>query len=446
MADGIIVPTKKVRFLNEKNLETIPLMPLSVRWHLNAHLAALMNGHACVSTKVVSIGAGALGSQITNNLWRGGFGEWVIADGDNFDAHNPARHLFDSQAVGLPKANVQAQLMQAVFPDRPAPSAIVCDYLSPGKNEALLTTALKEAGLILDFSASVTVERALSVDTRSEARRMSAFLNQRGDESVMLVEDVTRKNRLIWLEALYYRAVATEPLLTGHFDEVDAVAHRYGNGCREISAVVPQDGVALHAGLLAHAIRLAAEDPKASIIVRRWSPRLGSVTAVEVFVAEPLVITTADWTILIDPIVVRGIAELRAKYLPKETGGVLVGVVDRSQLTISVTGLIPAPSDSIAWPTSFIRGSNGLAAAVRRLGVRSLGNIVYVGEWHSHPDACDATPSMQDVAAVSLCSANTRADGLPALMMIVAKPDIGFVIQPLNGDKLYVTKIPHPKS
>jgi hypothetical protein len=442
----LYIPTKKERFLDKTLLKKISLIPLSVRWHLTAGKAARMNGSAVMSKKLVAIGAGALGSQTTNNLWRGGFGEWTIVDGDDFDAHNPARHLFNSDAVGHPKAKVQSSLMQAVFPDRTEPAALACDYLAPDKEEKALTTALKDADIILDFSASVTVERTLSADTRSTARRMSAFLNQRGDESVLLVEDAKRKNRLIWLEALYYRALTRDPQLAGHFDDANAVAHRYGNGCREISAIVSQDGVALHAGLLSQAIRSAAEITSASITIRRWSKKSGSVAAIEVPVVPPISVSSADWEILIHPDVVREIAELRAKNLPNETGGVLVGVVDRTLHTIIVTGLLPAPPDSKAWPTSFIRGSIGLFAAVGRLGKRSLGNIVYVGEWHSHPDACDATPSAQDVAAVAICAPNTRADGLPTLMMIASKTEIGFVIQPLDSDILHLTKITHPKS
>jgi hypothetical protein len=109
---------------------------------------------------------------------------------------------------------------------------------------------------------------------------------------------------------------------------------------------------------------------------------------------------------------------------------------------IAVTGMMPAPSDSDAWPTSFIRGSNGLAFAVSRVGRRSLGNIVYVGEWHSHPDGCDATPSAQDEVAIALCSPNTRADALPTLMLIVAAEETGMVLVPVEADVLQLTKIP----
>lgn len=442
--EGLLyVPKKKELFLDVQRLRDTPLIPLSVRWHLTARTAAGMNGHNASPAKIVCIGAGALGSQITNNLWRGGFGEWTIVDEDDFDAHNPARHLFSSDAVGLPKAKELTRMMAAVFPDRSIPAAIVCDYLAPGEQEGALTAAMKQADLIFDLSASVTVERTLAADQRSTARRISAFLNQRGDESVLLIEDSGRKNDLFWLEALYYRAVTTDPKLLGHFDDAGAVQHRYGNGCREISTVVPQDGVALHAALLAHTIRQVAAKSEAAISVRRWSRDLGAVTSVDVSVTEPFIVEAAGWRVLIHHDVLKESAGLRGKNLPRETGGILVGVLDRTQRTIAVTGLLPAPSDSEAWPTSFIRGSNGLSAAVDRLRKRSLENVIYVGEWHSHPESCDATPSGQDVAAVAICSPNTRADGLPTLMMIVAAEEIGFVVQPVDGNKLWITKIAH---
>lgn len=438
----LFVPKKQEQFLDPDQLTKIRLIPLSVRWHLTAVSAAVMNGHVASTTKIVSIGGGALGSQLTNNLWRGGFGDWTVVDDDLLDAHNPARHLFDSHAVGLPKAKSLVRKMEAVFPDRPPPTAIVCNYLAPGEQAAALGAAMKDAELILDFSASVTVERTLSVDATSSARRMSAYLNQRGDESVLLVEDAQRENQLFWLEALYYRAVTTDPKLAGHFDSMETVAHRYGNGCREISAVVPQDGVALHAGLLAHEVRRAAASRDAAITIRRWSRESGGVTAVDVPVAKPLMTDAAGWRVLIHPEVLQELAALRAKSLPAETGGIMVGVVDRTLRMIAVTGIFPAPSDSEAWPTSFIRGANGLSAAVDRLSKRSLRNVIYVGEWHSHPEGCDATPSVQDVAAVAICAPNTRADGLPTLMMIVAAHEIAFVVQATDENKLWIIKNP----
>ncbi|WP_438479701.1 ThiF family adenylyltransferase [Oleiharenicola lentus] len=441
---ALYVPKTKELFMDPSRLKTVQILPLSVRWHLNPESAAAMNGHRSSSLKIVSIGAGALGSQVSNNLWRGGFGEWTIVDDDHYEAHNPARHLFSSEAVGLPKAAVLAKTMAAVFPDRPEPGHLVCNYLSAGTEAGKLSMALKSAELILDFSASVTVERRLAVDEQTNARRASVFLNQRGDESVLLIEDTERHQNLFWLEALYYRAVAYDPHLRGHFDDAGAVAHRYGNGCREISTVVPQDGVALHAAQLSHAIRKASAARQAAVVVYRWSRDTGATTVVSVPMASPYAVTSAGWQILLHPEVVIRLAALRGENLPNETGGVLMGLVDRTHRSIAVVGLMPAPSDSMVWPTSFSRGSNGLSAEVARLGKRTLGNLTYLGEWHSHPEGCDSSPSAQDVIAVAMCAPNTRADALPTLMMIVAADDVSFVLQPTDEDKLYLTKIHLP--
>ena len=261
---------------------------------------------------------------------------------------------------------------------------------------------------------------------------MSAFLNQRGDESVLLVEDAGRKTDLFWLESEYMRAVAFDDNMLGHFDNVEAVGHRYGNGCRDISATVPQDGIALHAGLLSHRIRQLSSKFLAAVVVSRWSRDTGAVSVVNVTVMAPIVVEIAGWRILLHPDVMNALTRQRAKNLPNETGGILVGIVDRTQRSLAVLGMMPAPPDSDAWPTSFVRGSNGLAAAISKITKRTLGNVTYVGEWHSHPDGYGATPSVPDIAAVDICTPNTHADGLPTLMLIVAEKEARIVMKPFD--------------
>lgn len=435
---GIWVPRKRELFEDTERLRDVSLMPLSVRWHLSADSAALMNGHEPSKIKVLAIGAGSLGSQVANNLWRGGFGEWTLVDNDDLEAHNPARHLLTSGVVGHNKAAAVCAIMQMVFPDRAAPAWIACDYLAPGDDDAKMTAAMGAAELILDLSASVNVERRLSRDERGSARRMSAFLNQRGDESVLLVEDAERKTDLFWLESEYMRAVAFDDNMLGHFDNVEAVGHRYGNGCRDISATVPQDCIALHAGLLSHRIRQLSSKFLAAVVVSRWSRDTGAVSVVNVTVMPPIVVEIAGWRILLHPDVMNALTRQRAKNLPNETGGILVGIVDRTQRSLAVLGMMPAPPDSDAWPTSFVRGSNGLAAAISKITRRTLGNVTYVGEWHSHPDGYGATPSVPDIAAVAICTPSTHADGLPTLMLIVAEKEACIVMKPFDQDGITV--------
>lgn len=438
---GIIVFEKRPLFLQPEKLAALKLIPLSVRWHLQPKFAAAMNGFAEVTTAIVSIGAGSFGSQITNHLWREGFGRWTIVDDDVVEAHNPARHQLASDAVGFNKAYALSSVLGNVYPEQAPPAWIDANYLQPKTKAPELKAALKAAELILDFSASVPVGRHLARDPLTAARRISAFLNQRADESILLAEDAARHTDLAWLEAEYMRAVAHDPALRDHFDDARTVAHRYGNGCRDLSATVPQDALALHAGLMAASIRKAAAAADATVSIRRWSRASGEVKVVIVPVHLPRVSTVGGWQVRLHPEVLERLRAFRADQLPNETGGVLLGLVDRTLRLLTVVDLLPAPQDSKAWPTSFIRGSAGLKAAVDRVSKRTLGNVLYIGEWHSHPDGCSARPSNLDFAAIEICSPHAHADGLPALMLIVAQDEFSVVLHPPGEKKVIVQRL-----
>lgn len=441
MKEGIIVFESRPLFLNPEKLATLNLVPLSVRWHLQPTFAAAMNGFTKVTTKIVAVGAGSFGSQVTNHLWRSGFGHWTLVDDDVCDAHNPARHVLNSDAVGFKKADALAQTLGAVYPEQPAPSWIDANYLAPKTKEPELIEALKAAEIILDFSASVPVGRHLANDKRTAARRMSAFLNLRGDESILLAEDAARHTDLAWLEAEYLRAVANTAELRDHFDDVRTVAHRYGNGCRDLSTVVAQDSLALHAGLMAASIRQASTIQNATISVRRWSRTSGEVKVVNVAVHSPCIVTVDNWQVRLHPEVLQRLRTLRTEKLPKETGGILLGLIDRTLHIVTVIDLLPAPPDSESWPTCFIRGSNGLKAAVDRTSKRTLGNVLYMGEWHSHPDCCSARPSALDFDAVAICAPHAHADGMPTLMLIAAADEFSVIINPPGQKKVLVKRI-----
>lgn len=77
----------------------------------------------------------------------------------------------------------------------------------------------------------------------------------------------------------------------------------------------------------------------------------------------------------------------------RETGGVLVGRYSELLDHAVVLEATPPPSDSIRFPTSFIRGIKGLGALFRKRWQRSEH---YVGEWHFHPRAT-SRPSTQDL-------------------------------------------------
>ena len=124
--------------------------------------AALASGVEAVDAKTVTVGAGAIGSQVVLNLVRGGFGRWTIIDDDDLLPHNLARHALFPDGIGWPKAVVLGVTISSFFEDEPLATAIPANVLRPGKAKEDVGRAFAESNLILDFSASVPVSRHLA--------------------------------------------------------------------------------------------------------------------------------------------------------------------------------------------------------------------------------------------------------------------------------------------
>ena len=55
----------------------------------------------------------------------------------------------------------------------------------------------------------------------------------------------------------------------------------------------------------------------------------------------------------------------------------------------------------------------------------TLGNLHYVGEWHSHPDGCSLDPSEEDLEAFGWLKGHMADECLPAIMLILGN-DCGY--------------------
>ena len=102
--------------------------------------------------------------------------------------------------------------------------------------------------MILDVSTSIPVARHLTHDDDSDARRASLFLNPSATDLVLLVEGRGRGVQLDELEMQYYRALVSHPCLHEHLRRPNGRV-RYAQSCRDVSSMIPQDSVALHAGI-----------------------------------------------------------------------------------------------------------------------------------------------------------------------------------------------------
>ena len=238
----------------------------------------------------------------------------------------------------------------------------------------------------------------------------------------MLLEDTARSMRLDALEAQYYGAVLSDKRLEKHIQKKPGV--RYSGGCRDVTARLAQDDVACAGGLLSRQVRTAGEEA----VIAVWQMEAGGgVGRIDVPVREAISREGDGWELVLDVDVLARAERLRMKGLPKETGGVLIGYFDVPRRCVYVVDALPPPRDSIEHETAFIRGYAGLQDELDRIEERTGGQVVYVGEWHSHPDGAGVDRSDDDEVLLATIAEEVAVDGWPGVVMIVGgNGSIGF--------------------
>ena len=404
-----------------KRGEDVSLDVLNVSFELTRLMAARLNGNSTIDDiRIVAIGAGALGSQTVMNLARSGFGTWIIVDHDRLMPHNVARHVLTGHFVGWKKSEAVAFWANSVAGDAEPFTALPVDILSPGKRYEDVATAFRNAEVILDMSTSIAVARKLACDVDSDARRISLFLAPSGHDLVLLAEDKDRTIPLDALEMQYYRAVANNKALAGHF-RTTGQRSRYGQSCRDITSTLPQNLVALHAAIGAQAIRNATVDHGATAAI--WqADDFGNVRRIDIPLNAVIHHRTQSWTVVTDEGLLEKLGTFRKDRLPNETGGVLLGSFDLARNILYIVDALPSPPDSEEWPTLYIRGRKGLRHAVDTVEEKTHGMLEYIGEWHSHPPGASTAASCNDLKVFAWLTELMQANGLPAVMMIVGDP------------------------
>jgi hypothetical protein len=391
--------------------------------------AATLAGHGTRDPrKAVLVGAGAIGSHVAECLVREGRFEWSIVDDDRLLPHNLARHTLGSLQNGHPKAAALGKHINAIFAfagEPPVKTVIDCNVLRPGDKADQLSETLAAAEIIIDASASVAAARHLS-DREATARRASIFFNPSAEAVVALVEPENRSITLRDLEAQYYRAVLQRPELERH---LSAIGERfaYTGACREVTNRVPESRIALLSSLAAVGLSKALDSPEG--LIRIWTTDPDG----DVVVSTPTtgIVTRYDlagWKVTIDAEARAQMVQMREAAMPNETGGSVLGVVDHLARKIHVVEALAEPPDSKGSPTRFERGIAGLSEEVSEKFVRSMDQVRYVGEWHSHPRAFSIGPSAIDVAQLCQSAITTSLEGQPALSLIVGDSGINVLL------------------
>lgn len=410
-----------------EDYKNISIIPFEMFYQFNSQFATFLNEGTITehNDNIVQIGLGALGSQIANNCIRAGYGNWTYIDPDALYPHNLARHCLNQDSIGQNKAQAMQQYANLLFDgkDNIIKAVISSDIFSKSEQEKI-RASISEATLVVDCTASVAAERYLSHELAGKTRSVSFFMNPTGTALIMLLESADRSITLDVLEMQYYRLLIREKKLWHHLKSDRKVL--YSSTCRGASLVYPQDNASIFSGLCSSAIKQIFSSPNATVSM--WVYDDLSITRYKKIGEIFQEINCNGWKIKISSSLITQMYDQRRNKLPNETGGVLIGAYDYEHNICYIVDIIDSPSDSEEYPNAYVRGHNGLLKQIERLEEITIGNLTYIGEWHSHPTA-STQPSKYDLILLKSISDYTLAQGNPGCMLIVGDSNFSVYLQ-----------------
>jgi integrative and conjugative element protein (TIGR02256 family) len=412
--------------------QDITIFPVNTYLDFDRQLAAEISGLPVADErKVTMIGAGSIGSHIALCLAREGAFKWNVIDDDIFLPHNMARHALSRPYLGNNKASALAHQINRLLNDNEVAKGIATDCLTPSPEDAdAVQLALFQADVILDTSASIAVSRHLSDLPDANGRRFSVFFNPAGTAVVLLAEAPDRSIPLREIEAQYYGAILTNPVLNDHLGVTKGTV-RYSGSCRTLTNKIPERSASILSAAAVCGIHNELKANSGGIYIWHLADN-GSIQLHHQSLLPPTRKKALDWTVSVDANTLAAMRTERVQHLPSETGGVLLGVVDFQAQRIHVVHHLSAPEDSFEDESSFRRGIQGLASNIDDTSRQVMHQVRYVGEWHSHPKDMSANASSIDVDQLAWLSLTLNPDGVPGVMLIVGEDDesvnVGHVI------------------
>lgn len=373
---------------------------------------AINNGIKESFIKTGVIGTGALGSAVIDHFVREGCSEEVvIVDFDILLPHNISRHTLTTDKVMTSKVRSIKEGYRGIHFQKITAIDGNIFTLTPHDRDRLY----KGTELIIDVSTSIAVERLLAREDKP-LRRCTSFLNPKGDDVVLLMEDKSRIHRLDLLEMDYYRSMIVDERFAYHLERTETIQTNTFS-CRSESMILNYENVRVLSAIVSNQIRKYFKEKKACLNLWHFDAEDGIVSSFPMAIAEWHCEIINGVQVYISSEVEKEIHSQAERSVDKETGGCLFGSYDRDYNSIYVYYMVPAPEDSIHTPVSFVRGFKGLTTEYERITSLTYHQVRYIGEWHSHPNMRN-TPSGADNKQFDELWAEQQSQDLPFVQMI----------------------------
>lgn len=396
---------------------------------LSPELLARTSGHSASATaqKVVLFGCGSLGSKIGLHLGRGGFGDFIFVDNERMSPHNLARHALVDEISVLVSPN-KAEKMQAAFARLSHANARAVDndavhVLADAARFADVVPA--DVTLILDATASLQVLAAAS-DSESldgcPARFARAAMYGQGRCAVLMLEGPRRQVRADDLAALLFERCRADLQVRSAIagDSTEPTRLFVGDNCRSLTTPMSDAVVSRSAAPMAIQIerwligglpvvgQLCIGVADAAGLGMNWTLVTASPTTT-ISVTED-----GGWKVRVLSNVTDAIDADARRWGASETGGALIGRISYESRTITIAGFVDAPPDSVRGLNRFILGTERLIENLRRAHAESLGHLMFLGTWHSHPRGGPHS----GIDRATLRTIAKDAGGLPAVSLV----------------------------
>lgn len=358
---------------------------------------SIFDKHVCI------LGCGAVGSKIASHLHRSGIFFINLVDKDSLMPHNVVRHACSAYkpcSFLLNKAQAMKNYLSEMFYDMPHDGI---KAYNEDALEFLFKTNLDAIDIIIDATASARVMYGLDKLTYPNKTCIVRVALSEGGEVGITYLNINGMQPLadFYMEILRASLVNNEVYHWLSSERKNSTENiRIGEGCHSNTMRISDDTISAHAALMSSAIRHIYNGRQNNRIILSFAHRnfLGSMQT-HTLPVNPYqqfsCVNDTNWFVRIPEDLLTEI-RLKAKIAGhKENGGYLFGHIDYKRRII-YTLVHYMPRDSRGTRSGFHLGTNGLKDYKKEIEQRSIEQMEYIGDWHSHP-TCSLNMSAIDI-------------------------------------------------
>lgn len=343
-----------------------------------------------INKHILILGVGAVGSKLVDHLYRGGVCNLTICDKDNFMPHNVFRHALSNgycfdKKVDLMKSHLKEMFMLPVYVNTVFQDAV--DYLQKSDLSAF--------DIIIDATASSRVMYELD-EIGYSGIIVRVCLSNFGNVGMTYI----CRNSDVKLQE-YYMQIMRLSKSNDNFGEdiskwirsevsttLDRV--RIGEGCHSNTMIVADDVISAHTAVSSTIVKsLFRNESKKNELYLSFTgcDYPGSFFTVNYSLPKyvSLNVDNKDWSVRIPEDLLEDIRTKTKVSGKNENGGYLVGFISEKRKTVYILDHF-LPRDSGRGPTQLRLGTSGVKVFFDEWNKRSGGQVIYLGDWHSHPN------------------------------------------------------------